>query len=230
MAIGFLSGFSQGYQGEKDRQTKSRLADSLARRDTRDMENWYKAPEGVAPPPPGGEASYTYDGKISDRVGHAFSRFRAAGLPDHISAGLVGNLMQEAGEEINPAAVGDNGNAFGAGQWNGPRRRDYLYNFVYKGVEPTDFDTQIDYLLHEGQTTEKGAWGAIMQAKTPDEAARIASERFWRPGTPHVERRMGYARAVYANRPANESALPARQIKAQEPSDWAWFRKYGGGV
>lgn len=230
MAIGFLSGFSQGYQGEKDRQTRNRLADSITRNSTREMENWYRAPEGVAPPQPGEQPAYTYDGKIGDRVTHAFNRFRAAGLPDHVAAGLVGNLMQESGAEINPAAVGDNGNAFGAGQWNGPRRRAYLSYAASKNTDPTDFDTQIDYLLHEGQTTEKGAWSAIMQAKTPDEAARIASERFWRPGTPHNDRRMGFARAVYSNRPANPSAAPARTISAQEPTDWSWFRQYGKGV
>lgn len=66
-----------------------------------------------------------------------------------------------------------------------------------KGVDPTDFDTQLEYLLHEGQTTERGAWSDILNTKTAEEAATVASQRFWRPGIPHNERRAGYARSIY---------------------------------
>lgn len=229
MATGFLGGFSQGYQGEKDRQQRNRLAEAMTRASTRDMENWYREP-GQGGAPAGPEPRYTYDGKIGDRVTHAFNRFRDAGLPDHVAAGLVGNLMQESGPGIDPAAVGDSGAAFGAAQWNGPRKAAYMKYATSRGADPTDFDTQIDYLLAEGKGSERGAWDAIMQAGTPEDAARIASDRFWRPGTPHNERRMGFARAVYDNRQASPTVAPARTIAAQEPTDWPWFRNYGRGA
>lgn len=168
-----------------------------------------------------------YDGKITERPAFAFDYFRKQGIPDHVAAGLVGNLMQESGADINPAAVGDNGNAFGAGQWNGPRMRAYKAFAAERGVEPTDFQTQLDFLLHEGKTSEAGAWGKIMGAKTAEDAALIASQAFWRPGVPHNDRRMSYAASIFANRPANEAAAPARgsspEAAAAEPQKWRWF-------
>lgn len=160
---------------------------------------------------------FTYDGAISDRVSHAYKRFTDAGLPSHVAAGLTGNLMQESGPEIDPAAVGDNGNAFGSPQWNGPRMRAYKAFAAEKGVDPTDFDTQIDYLLHEGKTTEKGAWDAILATQTADEAARVASEKFWRPGTPHLERRIGYATSVFDRFSAPEPTAAPTQTASVQP-------------
>lgn len=132
----------------------------------------------------------------STNVEHAFNRFKAAGIPDHVAAGLVGNLMQESGQRIDPRAVGDNGNAFGAAQHNGDRREALFAFAEANGKDPADLDTQIDFILHEGQTTEKSAFDAIMTAQTAEEAALIASERFWRPGVPHNERRQAYANSV----------------------------------
>lgn len=166
-----------------------------------------------------------YDGKITERPAYAFDYFRKQGIPDHIAAGLVGNLMQESGADINPAAVGDNGNAFGAGQWNGPRMRAYKSFAAERGVDATDFQTQLDFLLHEGKTSEAGAWGKIMEAKTAEDAALIASKAFWRPGVPHNERRVAYATSIFANRPANAAAAPARAAAegGEEPQKWRWF-------
>lgn len=176
----------------------------------------------------GRAASASYDGKISDRPAHAYQRFVAAGIPDHVAAGLVGNMMQESGTDINPAAVGDNGNAFGAPQWNGPRRHAYLGYAAKRGVDPTDFDAQIDYLLHEGQTSEKDAWGRIMSAKSAEEAAVLGSRYFWRPGAPHNENRAAYARRVFETRP--QAAAPASE-PAQQPTTWRWFQsKMNGGA
>lgn len=177
----------------------------------------------------GGRAgSARYDGKISDRPAHAYQRFVAAGLPDHVAAGLVGNMMQESGVDINPAAVGDNGNAFGSAQWNGPRRRAYLGYASQRGVDPSDFDTQIDYLLHEGKTSEKAAWDRIMAAKSAEEAAVAGSRYFWRPGAPHNENRAAYARRVYEMRP--QAAAPAPAPDMAQPTNWDWFQnKMNGG-
>lgn len=221
----FITGFLQGAAGAKERrnerEARARDIAAAARSMRRD--------DGTASAPPSsGDPAFTYDGKIGDRAAHTFTRMRAAGVPDVVTAGIVGNLMQESGTEINPAAVGDNGNAFGAVQWNGDRMRAYKAFAERRGVDPTDYDTQVDFLLHEGKTTEKAAWDAIMQAQTPEEAARIASERFWRPGVPALDRRMAYAAAAYKNRPADPQAAPSRVVAIQRPTDWAWFRTFKG--
>ena len=213
IAGGFLSGFADGVGKKRDRQMQDRklsVLEALAGNRT--------------PPMRGADAdamagSYTYDGKIGDRPMYAFNYFRQQGVPDEVAAGMVGNLMQESGRDINPAASGDNGNAFGAAQWNGPRMRAYMDYAKAKGVDPTDFDTQLEYLVHEGQTSERGAWNKIMAAKTPEEAALVASNAFWRPGVPANENRVAYARSVFNNRPARTDAAPAKGA-APEPGDW----------
>lgn len=247
-AAGFLGGMAQGKIGMDDKKMREREL-SIMESAVKNGSDLGTGGKGQDPgmsrgpvPEDGGTnaAAKPYTGSISDRPMYAFNYFREKGLPDHVAAGLVGNLMQESGKDINPAAVGDNGNAYGSGQWNGPRMRSYRAFADERGTGHDDFNTQLDYLMHEGATTEKGAWDAIMGTKTAEEAARVASERFWRPGTPMLENRMGYAAAIYGNRPASQSAPPARGAspemsvsdaakETKEPADFRWFRKYFGG-
>lgn len=221
---GILSGLAGAKDKANDRRERDRefsILEALAddrRADRADAAIYRASAPGQGPV----AESYTYDGKIGDRPAFAFDYFRSKGVPDHVAAGLVGNLMQESGAEIDPAAVGDNGNAFGSGQWNGPRMRAYKAFAAERGVDPTDFQTQLDWLWQEGQTTEKGAWDKIMSAKTPEEAALAGSRYFWRPGTPHNENRVAYATSVFANRPANPKAAPAKEV-AEGPKTWRWF-------
>lgn len=223
----FVIGLMQGAAGAKERKNErdARARDIAAAAQSMRRDD---ASAAGSSPPAGGDPAFTYDGKIGDRAAHTFTRMRAAGVPDVVTAGIVGNLMQESGTDINPAAVGDSGNAFGSAQWNGDRMRAYKDFAQQRGSDPTDYDTQVDFLLHEGRTTEKPAWDAIMQAQTPEDAARIASERFWRPGVPAMNRRMAYASAAYKNRPADPQAAPSRVVAVQQPTDWAWFRNFKG--
>lgn len=132
----------------------------------------------------------------SNRIGYVFGRLLELGYEPHIAAGLTGNLMQESGVAINTRAVGDNGNAFGMAQWNGPRRRSYLRFAEARGKDPSDIDTQIAYLHHELTTSERGAAAKILNAPDARSAAQIASNEFWRPGVPHLSNRMAYAGTV----------------------------------
>lgn len=132
----------------------------------------------------------------TNRAGYIFGRLLERGLPPHIAAGWVGNGMVESGAALNPRAVGDGGNAFGIWQWNGPRRH-ALYRFAQsQGKDPADIDTQIDFLFHELHTSEASAWARIRQARSAEEAAELISTLFERPGVPHLNRRIGHARAV----------------------------------
>lgn len=217
-AGGLLNGLADGIDKKKERAERER---DFSIREAA------LAARGQGGNAGGGGETFTYDGAISDRPAYAFEFYRNKGVPDAMAAGLVGNLMQESGADINPAAVGDNGNAFGSGQWNGPRKQAYMNFARARGADPTDFDTQLEYLWHEGQTSEKGAWDAMMGAATPEEAALIGSTRFWRPGTPYNERRQAYAKAVYANRRANPTAAPA---KAAVPAAGQWFTSFFEGA
>lgn len=119
------------------------------------------------------------------------------GIPAHIAQGIAGNIAVESGfdpgiNEISPVVPGSRG-GFGLFQHTGPRRR-ALEAFAQQSGRPlADIDTQIDFALQELQTTERAAGEALLQTQTPEEAARVFSERFLRPGTPHLERRIAAA-------------------------------------
>ena len=247
-AAGLLQGVADGKNRQNDRKQRERelsILEAMAK--NRPMENPRR--EGVAPSVDGAApvSAEPYSGPISDRASHAYNRFVKEGVPPHAAAALVGNLMQESGPDINPAAVGDNGNAYGAAQWNGPRMRAYQAFAKERGVGYDDFDAQIDYLMHEGKTSEKGAWGQIMASPDVETATRLASEKFWRPGTPHLERRLGYAQSIYGKygqaAPASSDPAPAATRPAARPisiapaaqpeppaNRWASMRKAFGSI
>lgn len=121
-----------------------------------------------------------------------FSALVARGIPEHVAAGIVGNLAQESGIKLDTREVGDSGNSFGMGQWNGPRAK-ALFDFAKQtGRAPDDLQTQIDFMLNEFQTTERRAYERMLATKTPAEAARVASEAYWRPRIPMMENRVRY--------------------------------------
>lgn len=133
----------------------------------------------------------------SNQVGYVYGKLLDLGVEPHIAAGLMGNFMQESGRGLNTGAIGDNGNAIGMGQWNGPRRRALQRYAAERGQNWRNIDLQIEFFWKELHGSERTAWSLIRQAKTADEAARIASQRFWRPGLPHLSSRMAYARMVF---------------------------------
>lgn len=122
------------------------------------------------------------------------NRLLEMGYPPHIVAGLLGNIQQES--NFNPQAIGDNGNSYGLGQWNGPRRQALLNHALRSKAKPFDPETQLGFLDAELKGPEAKAWERIKTATTPEEAALLASEAYWRPGDPRNENRTKYARAA----------------------------------
>lgn len=132
----------------------------------------------------------------ANRVGYVYGRLIEKGMPPHIAAGFVGNLMVESRASIDPHAVGDGGSAIGIAQWND--RRPALIEFARKrGKDWQDLDTQIDFILHELETTEGRAKEQIWATTTPQDAALAVSRYYERSGIPHNERRVGFARSIF---------------------------------
>jgi len=135
----------------------------------------------------------------TNRIGYVYGKLLSKGYSPEDAAAFVGNFMVESGPALHPGAVGDNGNALGIAQWNGPRKRD-LEEFARKrGTDPTDLDTQIDFLDFElnNPKGEAAAWAAIRRATTVEEKAALVSDLFERPGIPRRESRVGYAAALH---------------------------------
>lgn len=159
--------------------------------------------KGGTPPPSGG--------KTGANIEAAYRQLIGMGYPPHIAAGLTGNLMQESLRkgDINPAAVGDGGAAYGVGQWNGPRKEAYLKFAAEAGADPADLATQIKFLDFEMNGPESAARAALMKAKTAEEAAMIASTAYWRPGVPMMNNRIRYANDVFSRYGAEGGGAPA---------------------
>ena len=113
------------------------------------------------------------------------------GAPLHAAQAIVGNMIDESAlnpgvNEANPTVAGSRG-GFGFMQWTGPRRRALEAYAADKGVNAGDEDLQLDFMFHEGATTEKAAWGNIVGAANADEAAKAVEQQFLRPGISHLE-------------------------------------------
>lgn len=119
------------------------------------------------------------------------------GLTREQAAGILGNLMQES--NLDTKILGDSGTSIGLAQWR-KERRDALRNFAnVTGKDKFDYFTQLDFIIHELNTTEKDAFEKLKQAKTVEEASDIFSKHYERPNInfAHNDKRRNYARQFY---------------------------------
>ena len=145
------------------------------------------------------------------------------GLPVHVAQGIAANMMAESRldpgiNELNPLVPGSRG-GFGLNQWTGPRRRALEAAAEQRGVPVNDLGFQLDFTLEELQGPERRSMNALSGAQDAETAARIFSEQFLRPGIPHLDRRLGYARqfAGIEGGAPREMGAPS-QMPAQMPS------------
>lgn len=138
------------------------------------------ADQPAASPTTGGASKpYSAQRVIEDLV--------ARGVAPHIAEGFALNAADES--SFNPAAVGDNGNAIGVFQWNGPRKRALEAFAASKGTAWNDWDTQMDFVVHENATSEAGAWARIQKTTTRGEAAAAIVNLWERPAEVHRRNR-----------------------------------------
>ncbi len=93
--------------------------------------------------------------------------------------GLAANAVQESGARAD-APVGDGGISHGVFQWNGDRLARFKAKYGKLPGEAT-LDEQLDFANEELNTTERASGAALRAAKTPEEAAKIASTQYLRP-------------------------------------------------
>jgi Phage tail lysozyme len=109
------------------------------------------------------------------------------GLPEHVVAGIMMNGHDESG--FNPAIVGDNGNAIGILQWNGPRKRALERFAAEMGADWHDPAVQAKFTLYELQGPERAAFNKLMTTSTAGEAGAVFVNEFERPAEVHRARR-----------------------------------------
>ena len=125
----------------------------------------------------------------------AMAFFMGKGLSPAQAAGIVGNLQQES--NIDPNAPGG-----GIAQWIGDRWTNLVNFAAANGTSPNDFQTQLNFLWQELNTSESGSLTALRQTNDPAAAAQSFSDNFERPGTPMMQNRIQYAQNAMAGAPA----------------------------
>lgn len=105
-------------------------------------------------------------------------QFMDAGYSKAAAQGMAGNLRAESG--FNTLAIGDNGHALGIGQFHADRQK-AIEQFIGKKMENMSLEEQVRGVIHELQTSEKGANTELMNAKTVQQGT-IAGLDYERPG------------------------------------------------
>lgn len=111
----------------------------------------------------------------------------AGGLAPHMVDGIMMNGHDESG--FDPSAVGDNGNAFGILQWNGPRMRALKEFAASMGADAADPAIQAKFTLYELNGPEKAAYERMKATTTPGEAGAAFVNYYERPAETHRARR-----------------------------------------
>lgn len=124
--------------------------------------------------------------KTSDQARYAYNYLNEKGLPKHVSAGIVGNLMKES--NLNPTIVekGNTGNGRGIAQWDVRNRWKDLQTYAKQNNQDhTSLETQLDFVLHEAR--QRGDLQKTLGAKSPEEAAMIFGKTYERPNEKYAD-------------------------------------------
>ena len=116
------------------------------------------------------------------------------GLPQHVAEAFAIEIGEESGfdssiNEKNPTVKGSRG-GFGLYQLTGPRRVAFENYAKQRGIDPSNEDAQLDYLVEELHTSEKSAASSILNSKNTAEAGELVISKFLRPSQENQNRRI----------------------------------------
>jgi TP901 family phage tail tape measure protein len=133
-------------------------------------------------------------GSKSATQGGIMAFFESKGLTRAQAAGIVGNIEQES--STNP-------NAPGGGLFQGIGSR--------SGLGSGSVKQQIEAAWKELSSNPEYGLAQLKKAKSPEEAARIFSQHFEKPGQPEVQNREKYAREALKQHPAEAKHTSAME-------------------
>lgn len=139
------------------------------------------------------DSSKTVGKNVQGDKKKALEFFQSKGLSAFQAAGIVGNLIHESG--LNTTIKGDGGKAFGIAQWHPDRQKGLKELAKLRGTDISDFDTQLEYVWQELNSTEKKALDKLLNSKNTQEAT-MAFMSYERPGNPQFQKRLSYANGL----------------------------------
>jgi hypothetical protein len=142
----------------------------------------------------------------------ALAYFTGQGWSAPQAAGIVANLVAES--NLNPAAVGDGGAAYGIAQWH-PDRQAGFAALIGKPIRGSTLEEQLAWVHAELQGTEKHAGDALSACTTAGEAAAVVCAKYERPADILGEsiKRAKLAETILAD----SSAIPEQNIPTPTP-------------
>ena len=108
----------------------------------------------------------------------AIDFFVAKGWTKSQACGIVANLEKES--NLNPAAVGDGGKAYGLAQWH-PDRQAQFKTALGKAIKGSTFLEQLTFVNWELHNNEKGAGGKLKLCSTAKDSGSCVSRYYERP-------------------------------------------------
>lgn len=109
----------------------------------------------------------------------AMAYFQAQGWSREQAAGLAANISRESA--FNPGAVGDNGKAYGIGQWHPDRQAEFKKKFG-KDIQGSTLEEQMAFMHYElTQGNERKAGNILRGTTGAAEAAAAVSTHYERP-------------------------------------------------
>ena len=109
----------------------------------------------------------------------AMAYFQAQGWSKEQAAGLAANISRESA--FNPAAVGDNGKAYGIAQWHPDRQAEFKKKFG-KDIQGSSLEDQMAFMHYElTQGNERKAGNILRGTTGAAEAAAAVSSHYERP-------------------------------------------------
>lgn len=149
-------------------------------------------------------------------AGQFAAAFKDAGLSDAVIAGFLGNLKHES--SFDSSRVGDSGTAFGHAQW----REDRVDNFKrIVGVHPKNASPEqsvqfikweLDNYQAAGMTKKQR--DAILNAQTPEDAARAIDHFYERSDRKSTRDRMKAAREFFGTTPEQSTETAGTEGQA----------------
>lgn len=103
------------------------------------------------------------------------------GITKEGAAGIAGNIKVES--NFNPGIHGDNGTSYGICQWH-KSRKENLFKFAKQhNAEPYEMDIQLDFLMHELNTSWKSLLTYLKTTTDAEEAAYKFADEYEIPTT-----------------------------------------------
>ncbi|MFM0306278.1 phage tail tip lysozyme [Paraburkholderia sp. RL17-383-BIF-A] len=113
------------------------------------------------------------------KTAEIMAKLQAMGWSRQQAAGMAANLWTES--LYNPAAVGDNGHAYGIGQWHEDRQANFKKRFGID-IRQSTLDQQLQFMNDELRNgTEQRAGNALKLAASAGQAGWLISHLYERP-------------------------------------------------